>query len=69
MRHSSLRILLLALVLSAPLAHAQESRASIIGRTADPTGALIAGATVRALNTATNAVVVSQTNDSGSFTP
>ena len=55
------------LCLAAAPAHAQESRASIIGRTADPTGALIAGATVRALNTATNAVVASQTNDSGSF--
>jgi len=67
MRRSSLPIYFLALSLGAPVIHAQESRASIIGRTTDPTGALIAGARVRATNTAANAPVTSQTNDSGSF--
>jgi len=47
--------------------HAQESRASLIGRASDPTGALIANAKVTATNTATNAVVTSITNDSGSY--
>lgn len=46
---------------------AQESRATLIGRAADPTAALIAGATVRAVNTATNAGVSTVTNQSGNY--
>lgn len=49
------------------IANAQESRASLIGRIADPTGAFIASAKVTATNTATNAAVSTQTNDSGTF--
>jgi len=40
---------------------AQESRATIIGRAIDPTGALVSGATVQATNTATNATAKSVT--------
>jgi hypothetical protein len=61
-----LRSALLAAALVAT-AHAQESRASLIGRIADPTGALIASAKVQATNTATNASVTTQTNESGNF--
>ena len=61
-----LRSALLAAALVAT-AHAQESRASLIGRIADPTGALIASAKVQATNTATNATVATQTNESGNF--
>ena len=60
------RLALLALVFASG-SYAQESRASLIGRAIDPTGALIAGATVQATNTATNASVSSQTNESGNF--
>lgn len=62
----SLRSALLAAALVAT-AHAQESRASLIGRITDPTGALIASAKVQATNTATNASVATQTNESGNF--
>ncbi len=60
------RLALLALVYASG-SYAQESRASLIGRAIDPTGALIAGATVQATNTATNSSVSSQTNESGNF--
>lgn len=46
---------------------AQESRATIIGRATDPAGATIAGAAVRATNTATNTTASSTTNESGNF--
>ncbi|MGH9721460.1 MAG: carboxypeptidase-like regulatory domain-containing protein, partial [Bryobacteraceae bacterium] len=58
---------LLIVLFSAGLCSAQESRATIIGRVADPSGAIIAGATVRAVNAATNAPVTSTTNDQGSY--
>jgi hypothetical protein len=57
----------LVVLMLAGMAHAQESRASLIGRAVDPSGALIAGATVRATNAATNATVASATNDGGNF--
>ena len=49
------------------VASAQESRATIIGRATDPTGAVLSGAIVKATNTATNATVDTATNESGSF--
>ena len=48
-------------------AYGQESRASITGRVADPTGAVIAGARVEAINVATNAGGASVTNEAGNF--
>ena len=56
-----------ALLAMANLSLAQESRASILGRVSDPTGAAVVGATVRAANTATNTTVNTQTNESGSY--
>src|SRR5712692_6756620 len=49
------------------VASAQESRATIIGRASDPSGAVLSGANVKATNIATNATVETVTNDSGSF--
>jgi hypothetical protein len=49
------------------VASAQESRATIIGRATDPSGAVLSGANVKATNIATNANVETVTNDSGSF--
>jgi hypothetical protein len=46
---------------------AQESRGTITGRVTDPSGALVAGAAVRAVNTATNAPAASTTNETGSY--
>ncbi|MBI3210741.1 MAG: TonB-dependent receptor [Candidatus Solibacter usitatus] len=60
-------ISILVLALTAGVAHSQESRATIIGRATDPTGAVLSGANVKATNTATNATVDTMTNDSGSF--
>jgi hypothetical protein len=45
----------------------QESRATLIGLVSDPTGAVVAGAAVRAVNTATNAGVSTTTNEGGNF--
>lgn len=62
------RPLLVCLALLPPSASlAQESRATLIGRVTDPSGALISGASVRALNKATNASASSVTNESGTF--
>jgi hypothetical protein len=58
---------LLCIAATAALCQAQESRATIIGRATDPTGAVIAGADVRATNIATNVVVASKTNESGNY--
>ncbi|MBL8179104.1 MAG: carboxypeptidase regulatory-like domain-containing protein, partial [Bryobacterales bacterium] len=64
---SNLPRLALLLAVLAPASFAQESRASIVGRVTDPTGAAVIGATVRASNTATNTAVSTQTNESGSY--
>jgi hypothetical protein len=59
--------LLLCAGAAGALCQAQESRATIIGRVTDPTGAVVAGAAVRATNAATNAPVSSKTNEGGNF--
>ena len=48
-------------------AYAQEARGSIIGKVTDPTGATVAGSTVRAVNLATNSPVTTKTNESGNY--
>ena len=53
--------------ISTSAAWGQESRATLIGRTTDPSGAVIAGATVHATNTATNATVSTTSNESGNY--
>ncbi len=59
--------LLVSGLLAGGLCLGQESRATIIGRVADPTGALVPGANVRAVNLATNAGASSVTNQGGNF--
>jgi len=65
-RMAFLRIFIVA-ALAAGAVFGQESRASLIGRATDPSGAVIAGAAVRAVNVATNAAVVSTTNEGGYY--
>ncbi len=57
----------IATVLSGGMSFAQDSRATIIGHITDPSGAVIAGASVRAINIATNAGGSSVSNESGNF--
>jgi hypothetical protein len=57
--------LLTAALLNGGLCLAQESRATIMGRVTDPSGALVPGAKVRAVNLATNAGGASVSNESG----
>src|SRR6266852_274582 len=57
----------LLLAASIGVSSAQESRATIIGRASDPSGAILSGANVKATNIATNATVETVTNDSGAF--
>lgn len=58
-------IVMLMLVPAAGIA--QESRATILGRVADTSGALVVGAKVQATNIATNVTAGSVTNDQGNF--
>ncbi len=46
---------------------AQDARGNIVGRVTDSTDAIVAGAEVRATNTATNVTVVSKSNEAGNF--
>ncbi len=59
--------LVAGLLLSAGYCFAQESRAAILGRVTDSSGAVIIGARVHALNVATNAGASSVTNEVGSY--
>ncbi len=54
-------------IFTATSAFAQESRATIVGRVSDPTGAVIAGAAIQARNLDTNAAVDTTTNEGGNF--
>jgi len=53
--------------LSSP-APAQETRGTILGRVTDPSGAVIAGAEVRATNVATGVSAGARSNESGNYT-
>jgi hypothetical protein len=64
---STARVCVIFLFGALPLP-AQETRGTILGRVTDPTGAVIAGASVRATNRATDVSVSVRTNDSGNFT-
>jgi len=57
---------LFCLLALAPL-RAQETRGDILGRVTDPSGAVIARATVRAVNTATNVQSTAATNETGDY--
>jgi hypothetical protein len=49
-------------------AHAQESRGTITGHVTDPSGAVISGVQVRAVNHNTGAIANARTNETGSYT-
>src|SRR2546423_15658803 len=67
-RSASTRILLLILLGAFSLpASAQETRGAIQGRVSDASGASIAGAEVRATNTATGVALTATTNESGNY--
>ncbi|MFB3826281.1 MAG: TonB-dependent receptor domain-containing protein [Bryobacteraceae bacterium] len=59
--------LMTAILLSVSAARAQESRGTIVGVVADPSGAAVAGAQVKAVNVDTNAGANSVTNDRGAY--
>jgi hypothetical protein len=48
--------------------YAQDARGDILGRVSDPTGAVVVGATVRAVRTATNVQTTASTNATGDYT-
>jgi outer membrane receptor protein involved in Fe transport len=53
--------------LSVSAATAQEVRATITGQIVDPTGAVVAGATVNVVNVSTRAVVSANSNETGNY--
>jgi hypothetical protein len=55
-------------MVSAVALPAQETRGQILGRVTDPSGAVVAGATVRALNTATGVVTGGISTGTGDYT-
>ena len=59
--------LALAVFSLAGTAIAQETRGTILGRVTDSSGAVIAGATIRATNTATNVTVSTESNAEGNY--
>jgi hypothetical protein len=60
--------ILAALALFAVVAAAQESRGTITGRVMDSSGAVVAGAEVRATSRETNTASTTRSNESGSYT-
>src|SRR5262245_10069314 len=59
--------LLLAAFLCSSVTFSQESRATLLGRVVDPTGAVVVGAKVKAINIGTNAAATSTTNEGGNY--
>lgn len=64
----SIRRISFSLLIGAFALHAQETRGTILGRVTDASGAVIAGASVRATNRATDVSVTVRTNEAGNFT-
>src|SRR6266540_698419 len=60
------RLLFCALTISAAV-FGQDSRGQIQGRVTDPSGAVISGATLRAINTGTNVNSPAATNQTGDY--
>lgn len=65
---TKITVLILTLAALPAVLMAQESRGTITGHVADASGAMVAGADVRAVNQDTAAVAVAKTNDTGSYT-
>lgn len=61
-------IIVLCAFLSLGVVWAQDTRASLLGRVTDSSGATVAGAQVRAANLATNSVVAAVSNGEGNYT-
>jgi len=55
------------LALTTLAALAQDARGSLVGKVADPQGAMVAGAEVTVLNNATNVKLTAKSNNAGSF--
>ena len=55
------------ILLFSTLAYSQETRGQILGRVTDPSGAVMSGATVKAVDTATNVQTTTTTNSSGDY--
>lgn len=49
------------------IAQTQDARGALVGRVTDPTGAVVAGAEVRAVNVATGVVAATKTNQAGNY--
>ncbi|MEN6537614.1 MAG: carboxypeptidase-like regulatory domain-containing protein, partial [Bryobacteraceae bacterium] len=63
-----LTALLLVMVFLIPASlNAQDARGNITGRVADSSGAVVAGAEVRATNTATGVSAIAKTNEAGNY--
>jgi len=62
-----IRMLFLCALLAATAAFAQDARGSLSGRVTDPQGALVAGAQIDVLNSATNVKLSARTNEAGAF--
>jgi hypothetical protein len=60
-------VLLLAFLLSTLLGFAQDTRGNIVGKIADPSGAVIAGAEVLVTNIAMGTKLAAKTNDTGYY--
>src|SRR5512132_2477668 len=58
---------LAVVLLCGTLCLAQDPRGAIVGRVTDPSGAVMAGAEVRAVNTETGVATATRTNDAGNF--
>lgn len=55
------------MLLSLPLAWAQDARGTVLGRVMDASGAMVPAAEIRIMNEATGVVATARTNDAGSF--
>ena len=62
-----MRFGLLGCLIYAPWAQAQIDQGSFLGRVTDPSGGIVANATVHALNVGTNVVADTTTNETGFF--
>ncbi len=60
-------VVLLGALLLAEAGWGQEARGTILGRITDPSGAVIAGAEVRATNVATGVAAAAKSNESGNY--